>query len=123
MRANWEDLQLLLRRFQPVCVALQETMVTSYCHPPPSGYSVFYSPHGPAQGHHGGTALLIPVSQGAAFSHFSLNSTLQAVAIQLHLMRVFTICSLYLPPNTVERRYNANRYKIFFIKRYANLGL
>lgn len=66
---------------------------------------MFYSPHIRDLDHHGGTALLIQVSQGVAFSHFSLNSPLQAVAMQLHLMRVFPICSLYRPPSVpVERK-------------------
>ena len=57
LRGNGEELNLLLRRHQPVCVCLQETMISSSSHPPPRGYSGFYPPHDHAQGYHGGTAV------------------------------------------------------------------
>ena len=64
---------------------------------PPRGYSGFYSPPDPAGGHRGGCAVYVHL--GVPFAHFPLQSPLQAVAVQLHLERRFTIVSLYLPPN------------------------
>ncbi len=52
LRDNREQLKLLIKRFQPKCVCLQETMVGPSNPPPPAGYQVFYSRHDPAQGHH-----------------------------------------------------------------------
>ncbi|KAG7154771.1 hypothetical protein Hamer_G018499 [Homarus americanus] len=59
IRSTWEELQLLLSKFSPICICLQGTMLGAYDHPPPRGYLAFYS-HNPEQMHHGGTAVLIP---------------------------------------------------------------
>ncbi|KAG7157455.1 hypothetical protein Hamer_G005895, partial [Homarus americanus] len=36
-----------------------ETMLDAYEHPPPRGYSAFYSPYNPEQTHHRGTAIFV----------------------------------------------------------------
>ena len=75
-------------------------MIGSSSHPPPRGYSGFYSPHDRAQGHHGGTAIFVDNSRGIAFTSFNILFPLQLVAVQLHLRRTYTVCSLYFPPNS-----------------------
>lgn len=100
VRENWEELGLLLRGHQPICVCPQETMIGSSSHPSPKGYSGFYSPHDRAQGHHGGTAIFVDTSRGIAFTSFNIVSPLQVVSVQLHLRRTYTVCPLYLPPNS-----------------------
>lgn len=76
--------------------------------PPPAGYQAFYSHHDPAQGHHGGCALFISTTQGVPFTPFNVNSPLEVVAGRVHLQRFYTICSVYLPPNTPVDREEIN---------------
>lgn len=65
---------------------------------PPAGYQAFYSPHDPAQGCHGGSAIFI--SSSIPFNVLPLNSPLEMIAGQLHLQKTYTFSSIYLPPNT-----------------------
>ena len=75
-------------------------MIGSSSHPLPRDYSGFYSPHDRVQGHHGGIAFFVDNSRSIAFISFNIFSPLQLVAVQLHLRRTYTVCSLYLPPNS-----------------------
>ena len=64
----------------------------------PRGYSVYHSENDLNNQNRGGSALLI--RNDIAHSHLTLNTPLEAVAIQIKLGRVYTICSLYLSPNS-----------------------
>ena len=50
----------------------------------------------PGQGHHGGTAIF--VRSDVPFVPQQLHIPLQAVAVKVFLGRLYTLCSLYLPP-------------------------
>ena len=65
--------------------------------PCPKEYVVYHSPHNPALGNHGGA--LIYIRHDTPHSSFYVQSPLQAVAVQIHLQRKYTVVSLYLPPN------------------------
>ncbi|KAK8385450.1 hypothetical protein O3P69_016341 [Scylla paramamosain] len=54
LRANREELQFLIKMFQPSYLCLEETMIGLSSPPPPAGYEVIYSRHDPAQAHHVG---------------------------------------------------------------------
>ena len=103
LRACWEELQLLLSDFRPLCVCLQETMVGGGPLPLVRGYSAFRSACHVDGGHSGGCAVYcradVPVTR------FAVRSALQVLAVQLHFVRCYTICCLYLPPSIpVDRR-------------------
>ena len=67
-------------------------------HPPcPRNYVCYHSEYDPVRGSHGGCAIY--VRYDVAHSVIDLQTSLQAVAVQLHLERKYTICSLYLPPS------------------------
>ncbi|GFX67726.1 hypothetical protein TNCV_4733181 [Trichonephila clavipes] len=41
-------------------------------------------------------------------SALSLHTSLQALAVRIHSTSLFTVCCLYLPPNTVIRQHDLN---------------
>ena len=63
----------------------------------PREYTTYHSQFNPLQGSHGGSALL--VRNDIAHTPLPLNVPLEAVAVQINISRVYTICSLYLSPN------------------------
>ena len=67
--------------------------------PCPREYIPHHSLYNPQNGNHGGVALYI--RHDTPHTILDLQSPLQAVAVQVHLVRRYTICSLYLPPNDV----------------------
>ena len=97
MRAKFEELRILIHEYSPVCIALQETMIGYNKAPCPRDYSLFHTEYNAERGNHGGSALLIRKD----ISHVSidLQTSLQAVAVQINLNRCYTICSIYLSPN------------------------
>ena len=48
-------------------------------------------------GSHGSS--LICVRRDIPHSYYTLNTSLQAVAVQFNICQKYTVCSLYLPPN------------------------
>ncbi|KAG7176873.1 hypothetical protein Hamer_G000066, partial [Homarus americanus] len=64
-----EEFQLLHSKFSPICICLQEIMLSAYDHPPPKGYLAFYSLQNSAQTHHGGTAILVLDKCGVPIIH------------------------------------------------------
>ena len=63
----------------------------------PREYTAYHSQFNPLQRNHGGSALLI--RNDIAHSLLPLNTPLEAIAVQVNISRVYTICSLYLSPN------------------------
>ena len=102
LRAKYEELKLLIQDFSPIVIALQETKLDSHT-PCPRNYSCFRTEYDPVFGCHGGS--LLYVRQDIPHISLPINTSLQAVAVQVSLKRQYSICSLYLPPNnpvTVE---------------------
>ena len=54
----------------------------------------------------GGVALL--VSNDFPHNHIPLNTNIQAIAVQIHIRQLTTICSIYLPPNDTLRQHDLN---------------
>ena len=99
--SNYEELQHLLANFQPACICLQELILGQRDPPKPSGYRVYTSPR--QNMGRGGAAILAKNSLPAI--EVDIQSELQAVAIRISLPKKYTICSIYLPPNTeVDKR-------------------
>ena len=59
--------------------------------------TAFYSPPDPVQGSHGSA---IVISEKVLHTPFPLFSPLQVVALQIHITRTYSICSIYLSPST-----------------------
>ena len=66
--------------------------------PCPRNYVCYHSEYDPARGRHGGCAIY--VRSDVAHSVIDIQTALQAVGVQLHLERKYTICSIYLPPSS-----------------------
>ncbi|WP_179117403.1 endonuclease/exonuclease/phosphatase family protein, partial [Solemya velum gill symbiont] len=87
-RTQYEELCLLVQEYSPRILCLQESNIDNI-----KGYSLpSYT-----SVHQGSVSLLIHNS--VPFSTVSLNSEISAIALQVTLHKVFTICSIYLSPN------------------------
>jgi len=99
-RTNYHHLRKLLADSQAVIACLQESRLPTPAPNPPRGFTMFYkSGHraGDPPLEHGGTCLLIKNNIG--HTPIQLNTNLQAVAARCHLDKLYSICSIYLPPN------------------------
>ncbi|XP_068214529.1 uncharacterized protein [Palaemon carinicauda] len=63
----------------------------------PREYLFYHNEIQEHEGRHGGCAL--KVRRDVIHNKISLQTNLQAIAVQMHLKRAYTICSIYLPPN------------------------
>lgn len=86
---------MLISETQATVICLQETMIGDRRVSAPRGFNIFHK-LGPNPAH-GGSAILVHNSR--PFSEFPVITDLQAVAIQVHLNRKVTVCSIYMPPN------------------------
>jgi ribonuclease HI len=94
LRANFDELQILLQKYCPAVICLQETFLNDTslslkC------YSMFHILN--PEGNGGGVS--IAVDNTVPHSQVQLDTQLQAVAVQLSIPHSITICSLYLPPH------------------------
>jgi len=94
-KTKFSELKCILKRYQPICVCLQETMLNNNQHYSPSGYSLTKSDPVRDDGHERGTAIL--VNNHFNYKTIDLQTNLQACAIRLISEKTYTICSLYLP--------------------------
>ena len=95
LRANWEELSLLVEETEPSIICLQETLTGQAWFPAPSGYHAIHKDSN--DGHHGGSAIISRLDVPSTELH--LTTSLQAVAMRVYGERTYTICSVYLPPN------------------------
>jgi exonuclease III len=103
LRANFEELEILIKHYEPVAICLQELQVSdSYILDNNRHILLFKLPPMPT-GHrpHGGAGILI--RKDVPYSILPLNTALQAVACRVSTFRPITLCSLYLPPSSSWR--------------------
>jgi hypothetical protein len=104
LRANYNELELLLSRQQPSAVCLQEIQLPTDYALNIRGYSVYKKcAVGNAAQPVGGVSVLVP--NKIAHSEITINTTLQAVAVRISSPKPITVCSIYLPPNST---WNSN---------------
>ena len=94
---------MLIYELLPICISIQETMIGDTVLPCPKDYVCYQTEYDPVRRNHGGCAIF--VRYDVPHSFLNLQTPLQAVAIQLHLNKKYTVVSLYLPPSAtvVER--------------------
>ena len=63
----------------------------------PTGYRLLHQ-RGPGAGHAGGVAMLI--RNNIPYTVLTVQTDLQVIAVRLQLDRLYTICSIYIPPNS-----------------------
>ena len=94
-KTKFTNLKCILHKFQPTCVALQETLHKGRQVKPPSQYKIITSEITRQDNHERGTALLIHNSYNN--DELQLNTRLQVCAAKLYLDTTYTLCSLCLP--------------------------
>ena len=94
---NHPELCLLSQQYNPVAMCLQETHIADISKVSFKGYKPYHRLDNSHDRASGGSSLLI--RNDVIHSPVNLNTTLQAVAVRITLSFVFTICSIYAPPN------------------------
>ena len=102
-KAKYSELRLLIKNYEPACLALQELNFGNDKHSidyAPAGYNLF---HTTVVGRLGAGLL---IRNDIASTEITLNTNFQAVAQRVHLNKSYTICSIYIPPRTPYSRYD-----------------
>ncbi len=85
---------MLISRFSPVCICLQDTVIGESTRFESPGYRAFFSTPFPGQGHQGGTAIFI--HNDIPFIHVQIYPSLQVVALKVFVSNFYSLCSLFL---------------------------
>ena len=94
---NHPELCLLSQQYNPVAMCLQETHIADVSKVTFKGYTPYHKIDNSHDRASGGSSILI--RNDIIHSPVTLNTNLQAVAVKITLSFVFTICSIYAPPN------------------------
>lgn len=95
-RSRYEDLCRILSTHNPAIVLLQETMLDKDPHRPPKGYNIYCDFNEPIPGKGLGSLIRKDISH----MKIDLNTRLQASAFRIGLRRSYTICNIYMSPNS-----------------------
>ena len=94
---NHPELCLLSQQYNPVAMCLQETHIADVSKVSFKGYTPYHKIDNSHDRASGGSSVLI--RNDIIHSPVNINTNLQAVAVKITLSFVFTICSIYAPPN------------------------
>ena len=94
---NHPELCLLSQQYNPVATCLQETHIADISNVSFKGYTPYHRLDHSHDRASGGSSILI--RNDVIHSPVNLNTNLQAVAVKITISFVFTICSIYAPPN------------------------
>ena len=99
LRANYNEILILMSLFSPSVICPQETCLKQSDDISFRDFNMinYICPDG--QRASGGTSIMVKSS--VPHSQLDLNTNLQAVAVNITLSRKVTICSIYLPPSEV----------------------
>ena len=102
LRANFNEILLLISKFTPSVLCLQETFLKQSDNINLNDYTLYNFIHTNCERASGGSTIM--VNSRLPHSQIKLTTNLQAVAIRVTLHKVMTICSVYLPPNKKTSR-------------------
>ena len=92
--ANRQELQLLIKEYNPICITLNETMLDNPSIIKMQNYSPYYNMD------HNTIGNLMLVRKDKTYSPIHLNTNLNAIAISLNRSpNPVNVCSIYLRPN------------------------
>lgn len=94
------DIKMLLKKFNPICLCLQETHFGPEQPYSLKGYEIIRKDFENRAKKCGGVALFM--RKGFRYSTLHLSTTIQAVAITVHVPMKITLCSIYFPNNSWE---------------------
>ncbi|GBM28981.1 hypothetical protein AVEN_78716-1 [Araneus ventricosus] len=99
IRSKFQDLKGLINIFNPVCIGLQETFLSSNNPLKLHGYNSVRKDAAIGSNHSGCVCIL--TSNLYPSTPLTLHTSLQAVAAQVHTRSLVTVCCVYLPPHDV----------------------
>ena len=97
LRAKNEELRSILWENKILIACLQETLLGDSHWQPPRHYKLERSPHFGGDNNRG---VAIMLHSSLQHSRLHLNSTLEVVAATIRAQKAYTVCSIYLSPNT-----------------------
>ena len=97
VKANFEELTLLINEQKAVAVCLQETFLKDSDQVTLKYHSCYFKNCSDNDKASGGVAVL--VNNCVPHHVIKLDTTLQAVAVNISLNKTITVCSIYLPPS------------------------
>ena len=97
LMTNLPELCLLSQQYNPVAICLQETHIKDESRVSFKGYTPYNKLDHLHERASGGSSVLI--RNDVIHSPVKLSTNLQAVAVKITLSFVFTVCSIYAPPN------------------------
>ena len=98
VKANFDELNLLIHEKKPVAVCLQETFLKDSDRFTLKYHSCYLKHCTDNDKASGGVAVI--VNNTVPHRSVKLNSTFQAVAVSISLNKTVTLCSVYLPPSS-----------------------
>ena len=97
IKANYEELTLLVNELKPVAVCLQETFLKDSDQFTLKYHPCFFKNCSDNDKASGGVGVI--VNNSVPHHLVKLDTTLQAVAVNISLNKTITACSIYLPPS------------------------
>ncbi|GFX10881.1 RNA-directed DNA polymerase from mobile element jockey [Trichonephila clavipes] len=107
LRTRLDDLKSIISTYQPACVALQETFLKSTMTMQVRGYNCVRRDVDGDTSPAGGVSLF--TSNLFPSNVVTLHTSLQAVAVRIHIHSLVTVCCVYLPPNDVVPQVDLNQ--------------
>ncbi|GFT13876.1 probable RNA-directed DNA polymerase from transposon X-element [Trichonephila clavipes] len=108
LRTRLDDLKSIISTYQPACVALQETFLKRTMTMRVRGYNCVRRDVDGDTSPNGGVCLF---TSHLYPSHIvTLHTSLQAVAVRIHIHSLVTVCCVYLPPNDVVPQVDLNQF-------------
>ena len=118
LRSNREDIELLISKYSPATICLQETLLKPNQTQTFRHYSAYYK-NGICG--HGGVCIL--VKNNFIHSQVQFQADLQAVAVCITINnKTYTVASVYVPPSETLNELTFNRMINSFSSRYLILG-
>ena len=96
LKANYNEVLILMSLFSPSVICLKETFLKESDF---RDFNMFNYICPDGQRAPGGLSIMVKSS--VPHSQFDLNTNLQAVAVNVTLSKKVTICSIYFPPNDI----------------------
>ena len=118
LRSNREDIELLISKYSPAAICLQEILLTPHETQTFQHYSDYYK-----SGIHGHGGVCIFVKKSFIHSQVQFQADLQAVAVCITINnKTYTVASVYVPPSETLNELVFDRMIYSFLSRYLILG-
>ena len=115
-----DEIRDIISDHRSICFVFQETHLTKNDKVTFRGYTTFGKDYHSSERATGGVALL--VSNDFPHNPIPLNTHIQAVAVQIHIRQLITVCTLYLPPDYSLQQHDLNSLIMQLPTPFAILG-